>query len=69
MQVGIRAVRHVVVNHDVDSLDIDSSSEDVSGHHDSLLEVLEGFVSLQSNIWFQGINLPFLLTEVSMDSN
>ena len=31
---------HVVVDHDVDSGDVDSSTEDVSGYHDSLLELL-----------------------------
>ncbi len=50
VEVGVRAFGHVIVNDDIDSFDVNSSSEDVSSNHDSLFEVLEDLVSLNSNI-------------------
>ena len=41
VQVLIASVRHIVVQDDVDSLNVDTSAKDVSGHHDTLLEALE----------------------------
>lgn len=41
------SLRHVVVDHDVDTLDIDASSHEVSGHQDALLPLLELFVDLR----------------------
>jgi len=48
MQVGIRVLRHVVVEHDVDSLDIDTSAKQVGGHEDSSLKVFELAVPFES---------------------
>ena len=48
MKVGISISRLIVVDDDVDSLDIDSSSEDVGADKDSLLESLELLVPLDS---------------------
>ena len=44
MQVGVRALRHVVVHNNVDPLDIHASSKEVGGHHDAFVETLEGLV-------------------------
>lgn len=59
MQVRISVSRLVVVDDDVDSLDIDSSSKDVRANEDSLLEGLELLVSLDS----------LILTEAGMDAD
>ena len=49
MEVSVGAIRHVIVNDNIDSFNVNSSSEDVSGNHDSFLEVLENSVPLESN--------------------
>ena len=41
MEVGVRVLGHVVVEDDVDPLDVHATAEQVSGHQDPLLEVLE----------------------------
>jgi hypothetical protein len=48
MEVGIRLVGHVVVDGDVDALDIDTTTEDVSGYTDASLELLELLVALDT---------------------
>ena len=45
VQVGVRVLRHVVVEHDVDPLDVHASAEQVGGHQDSPLKVLELLVA------------------------
>ncbi len=40
VEVGVRVLGHVVVEHDVDALDVDAAAEQVGGHQDPLLEVL-----------------------------
>ena len=47
MEVHVGVFRHVVIENDVYSFDIHSSSKQVCGHEDSLLEVLERLVSGQ----------------------
>jgi hypothetical protein len=49
VEVSVRAIRHVIVDDDVDSFNVDTSAEDVSGDHNSLLEVLEYFIAFNSN--------------------
>ena len=44
-QVLIGLVGEVVVDDDVDPLNVDASAEEVGGHQDALVEVLEGFES------------------------
>ena len=41
MEVGVGVLRHVVVEDDVDPLDVHPAAEQVGGHQDPLLEVLE----------------------------
>jgi len=48
MQVSITILRHVVVEHDVDTLDIDTSTKQVRRDKNSALEVLELRVTVQS---------------------
>ena len=48
VKVGIRILRHVIVEDHIDLLNIDSSSEDVCSHHNPVLELLEVIVSLDS---------------------
>ena len=48
MQVGVRVVRHVIVEYDVDLLDVDTSAEDLGGDQDTVLEGLESLVDFDS---------------------
>ena len=36
MQVGVGVLRHVVVEHDVDALDVHAAAEQVRGHQNTL---------------------------------
>jgi hypothetical protein len=49
MKVGVRLVGHIVVDRYVDTLDIDTSTEDISGDTDTRLELLELLVTLDTN--------------------
>jgi hypothetical protein len=49
MEVSVGAIGHVIVDNNIDSFNVNSSSEDVSSNHDSFLEVLEDSVPLKSN--------------------
>lgn len=48
VEVGVGLIGHVVVDSDVDTLNIDTTTEDVSGHTDTGLEVLELLVTLDT---------------------
>jgi hypothetical protein len=48
MQVRICLLGHVIVDGDVDTLDINTTTEDVGGHADAGLELLEFLVSLDT---------------------
>ena len=50
MQVRIRFVGHIVVDGHIDTLDIDTTTEDVGGDADTSLEVLELLVTLDTAI-------------------
>ena len=67
VKVRIRLRRHIKVEDNIDLLHIDTSAEDVSGNHDSVLEVLELSVSLDSNARLYqaslSVNLTFPLEE------
>ena len=41
MKIGIRVLRHVIVEDNIDSLNIHATAEQVGGNKNSLLEVLE----------------------------
>lgn len=45
MQIRVRILRHVVVKGDVDSFDVHSSAEQVSGHEDASLKVFKLLIS------------------------
>lgn len=48
MEVGVGIVRHVVVKHDVDLLDVDAAGEDIRGNEEAQLELLEALVDFDS---------------------
>jgi hypothetical protein len=48
MQVGIRVAREIVVDGEVDTLDVDTTTEDVSGDTDALVKFLELLVALDT---------------------
>lgn len=48
VEVRVSLVRHVVVDGDVDTFNINTTAEDVSGHANTGLEVLELFVALNT---------------------
>lgn len=50
VQVGIRVLWHVIVEHDVDSLNVHASAKQISSHQDATLEVLELLVSGQARV-------------------
>lgn len=50
MEVAVCIRRAIIIHDDVDSLYIDSSSEDISRHEDSLLEGFERGVTFDSEI-------------------
>jgi hypothetical protein len=58
VQVGVSVLGHVVVDNDVDTFNVDSSSEQVGGHHDACLEFLELSVFLN----------PFFLFDSGVDA-
>jgi len=45
MKIAIWSIRHIVIYDDVDSFDVDSSTENVCGDTDSLVEVFETLVA------------------------
>ena len=49
MEVGVSIGSHVKVEDYIDFFNINSSSENIGGHHDSVFELLEVIVSLYSN--------------------
>jgi len=49
MQVRVRVLRHVVVEDNVDTLDVHASTKQVGCYQDSLLEVLELLVAVQTS--------------------
>ena len=48
VKVGVRVLRHVIVEHDVDPLYVHATTKQVGGHQDPLLEVLELLIPGQS---------------------
>jgi hypothetical protein len=48
VEVGVGAFSHVVVDHDVDSFNIDTSAKQIGGNQNSRLEFLEELVSVDS---------------------
>ena len=47
MKIGVRVLRHVIVEDDVDALDVHSATEQIGRHQNALLEVLELLVAVQ----------------------
>ena len=48
MEVSVSLVGHIVVDSDVDTLDIDTTTEDISRDTDTGLELLELLVALDT---------------------
>jgi hypothetical protein len=48
VQVGVRVLGHVVVEHNVDTLNVHAATKEIRSHKDPLLEVLELLVAAQS---------------------
>ncbi len=48
MEVGVGVARKIVVDSQIDTLDVDTTAEDIGGYTDTLLEVLEGLVALDT---------------------
>lgn len=76
MKVGVGLVGHVVVDGDVDTLDIDTTTEDVSGDTDTGLELLKLLVALDT-IYELVLSqqaktvkyIPLFLTDSGVDSS
>jgi len=54
MQVGVGVFGHIVVEHDVHSLDIHTTTEKVGGDEDTSLEIFEELVSLKTFFLIHG---------------
>ena len=50
MQVRVSIPGHVKVEHNVDFLDVDSATENLSGNQNAVLELLEAVINLDSEI-------------------
>ena len=76
MQVRVGISREIVVDGEVDALNVDTSSKDVGGNTNTLVEFLELLVSLDTKrgsvlIYVNRFpeNLPLLLTNTGVDCN
>lgn len=63
MEVGVCAVWHVVVEHNIDLLDIDASSKDLGGNEDAVLKRLESLVDFDSE--FSSLDFQYLKAYLS----
>lgn len=67
VQVAVRLGRHVEVEHDVNLLNVDTASENLSGDQDAVLESLEALVNLDSlllwNVSVDGLRRNGVLVE------
>jgi hypothetical protein len=59
MEIGVVIFGHVIVDDNVDSFDIDTSTKNVGGHHDAVLEILKILIIFDS----------FLLIHPPVDAN
>ena len=50
VQVGVRVVRHVIVEYDVDLLDVDTTAKELSCYEDAVSKLLETLVDLKSKV-------------------
>jgi hypothetical protein len=48
VEISVCVLGHVVVDNDIDSFNIDTSTKDVGSNHDTRLEVLEFLVAINS---------------------
>lgn len=48
MEIAVSLAGRIVVYHNVDSLNVDTTPEDVGGNQDTLFKVLERLVSVDS---------------------
>lgn len=66
VEIRIRLLGHVEIEHNIDLLNIDTSAKDVSSDHDSVLELLEVVVRLNSVSKTKGsISIPRNIYKVS----
>ena len=54
MQIGIGILRNVVIDDDVNTLDIDTTAEEIGGNEDALAEILEHLVTFDALFLFEG---------------
>lgn len=46
VQVRVAAFRHIIIDDNINSFDVNSSAEEVCGHHNSFFEVFELLVAV-----------------------
>lgn len=76
MEVGIGVLGQIVIDSQVDLLNIDTTTEDISGNADALVEVLELLVALDTGELLVSVScdcsrkyIPLLLTDTRVDRN
>ena len=58
MKVRVSVAGEIIVDGQVDTLDINTTTEDIGGHADSLVELLELLIALDTvYIWSDGVSL------------
>lgn len=48
MEIRVTIIWHIVIDDNIDSLDINSTAEYISGYHDTVFEILESLVMLDT---------------------
>lgn len=77
VEVGVGIGGQIVVDGQVDTLDINTTAENVSGHTDTLVELLELLIAFDTGVLVSrvhaeehtGHNLPLLLADTGVDSD
>ena len=59
MQIGVRVFGHIIVEHNVHAFNVHSAAEQICGHQNAFLEILELLIAAQA----------FLLGHLAMDGN
>ena len=64
MQIAVRIRGAIIIDHNVHSLDIDTTSKDIGSYKDTLFEGLKCRVPIDSNVLVNRMNHPLLDEDV-----
>ena len=66
MKIRVTIIRHIVVDYDINTLDIDAPPKHVSSHHNTVLKVLECLIVFDPE--FKDAS-PFTLLKMAMNAD